>query len=313
MSPKTCLSVPVLLATLFGAACIDPAMQGGTDSTGETTDTSSSSSGSTTDPPGPTNTSVMTSDPPTSTTEPDLGCDDGVKNGSETDIDCGGGDCDPCVQGACISPSDCASNMCEADVCVKLQPSCLQLHEAQGELPSGDYPLDPNGDGAADGTFYCDMDPASPGWTRVFGPDSAGTWDPLKEGECGDLGELYGPYGMGDELTLDAAAEGVPHTELRVSAELVAMDSWDAFDNEQFLVKLGGADIFTLVCDYQSSFTCNQEMQHCGMDFGDGVLAFTTDPATHDGDDIALSFTSNLNEGVDNESWGIRAVAVFIK
>lgn len=43
-----------------------------------------------------------------------MGCANGVKDGSETDIDCGGGSCNACVLSkACTLDSDCASNDCE--------------------------------------------------------------------------------------------------------------------------------------------------------------------------------------------------------
>jgi len=52
-------------------------------------------------------------------------CFDGVKNGAETDADCGGGACAGCTEGkSCILGSDCASRGCNyASVCVGA-PSC---------------------------------------------------------------------------------------------------------------------------------------------------------------------------------------------
>ena len=45
-------------------------------------------------------------------------CDDGLRNGSETDIDCGGSDCPKCVIGmACRQDSDCAYGTCTARLC----------------------------------------------------------------------------------------------------------------------------------------------------------------------------------------------------
>ncbi len=41
-----------------------------------------------------------------------------VKNGNETDVDCGGGTCPGCGPGRdCLVASDCASNMCVAQRC----------------------------------------------------------------------------------------------------------------------------------------------------------------------------------------------------
>lgn len=45
-------------------------------------------------------------------------CTDGVKNGTETDIDCGGGTCPPCgTDKACQAARDCASGVCTNQVC----------------------------------------------------------------------------------------------------------------------------------------------------------------------------------------------------
>lgn len=45
-------------------------------------------------------------------------CNDQVKNGNETDVDCGGGTCPPCASGQmCIQNTDCQSNSCVSGVC----------------------------------------------------------------------------------------------------------------------------------------------------------------------------------------------------
>jgi len=65
----------------------------------------------------------------TSTTSTTLGapsCTDAVKNGTETDVDCGGGACPPCAQGKmCLAGSDCTTNLCMAGVCQG--PTCTDL------------------------------------------------------------------------------------------------------------------------------------------------------------------------------------------
>jgi len=46
-------------------------------------------------------------------------CDDGVQNGDETDVDCGGPACAPCENRArCERASDCASETCAGGICV---------------------------------------------------------------------------------------------------------------------------------------------------------------------------------------------------
>jgi hypothetical protein len=52
-----------------------------------------------------------------------VSCNDGVKNGSETDVDCGG-NCQPCGDGRkCVGNSDCVSVICLSGVC-KSAPNC---------------------------------------------------------------------------------------------------------------------------------------------------------------------------------------------
>ena len=45
-------------------------------------------------------------------------CADSVKNGVETDVDCGGGTCPPCTSGKlCRNNSDCATLNCANGIC----------------------------------------------------------------------------------------------------------------------------------------------------------------------------------------------------
>ncbi len=47
-------------------------------------------------------------------------CTDSIKNGFETDVDCGGKDCSSCIVGkSCTANSDCSSNSCQFGSCVK--------------------------------------------------------------------------------------------------------------------------------------------------------------------------------------------------
>lgn len=48
---------------------------------------------------------------------PEPACDDGLLNGSETDVDCGG-DCGPCaVEQSCLDDDDCSDSVCAYQVC----------------------------------------------------------------------------------------------------------------------------------------------------------------------------------------------------
>ena len=45
-------------------------------------------------------------------------CDDGRANGDETDVDCGGLNCDPCTSGSgCLQPRDCTTSICTDGIC----------------------------------------------------------------------------------------------------------------------------------------------------------------------------------------------------
>lgn len=56
-------------------------------------------------------------------TMPTPTCTDSIRNGAETDVDCGGGTCGKCVdKKACVAASDCGSGTCTNKVCTT--PSC---------------------------------------------------------------------------------------------------------------------------------------------------------------------------------------------
>jgi hypothetical protein len=43
---------------------------------------------------------------------------DGMQDGNETDVDCGGNVCVPCQAGKkCLVPTDCASMSCVGNIC----------------------------------------------------------------------------------------------------------------------------------------------------------------------------------------------------
>jgi hypothetical protein len=47
-------------------------------------------------------------------------CENGVRDGGEVDVDCGGRDCTPCVPGhSCISNGDCLSGICDCGLCLE--------------------------------------------------------------------------------------------------------------------------------------------------------------------------------------------------
>jgi hypothetical protein len=65
-------------------------------------------------------------------------CSDGVKDGAETDVDCGGGGCAPCaVAKGCGGDSDCISQTCRSNICVAAATPAVCLVPDAGELTDG--------------------------------------------------------------------------------------------------------------------------------------------------------------------------------
>ena len=76
-------------------------------------------------------------------------CDDGIFNGAETDLDCGG-DCDRCRDGRqCEGAVDCISNSCVAGICTA--PSCAdgQINGVETDVDCGGATCAPCGDDAS--------------------------------------------------------------------------------------------------------------------------------------------------------------------
>jgi len=99
----------------------------------------------------------------------DAGCSDGVKNGSETDIDCGGS-CAACAFGKiCGSNIDCVSQLCKAMTCAE---SCFD-----GVQNNGESDVDCGGANCA---------PCAAGKTCVTGTDCATSTCAAGTCSCGD-------------------------------------------------------------------------------------------------------------------------------
>src|SRR5512136_2098329 len=64
-------------------------------------------------------------------------CTDGMKNGKETDIDCGGSICSACADGkVCIENTDCSSHVCSNGICQvsSKQPVTTQVGSESNNL-----------------------------------------------------------------------------------------------------------------------------------------------------------------------------------
>ncbi len=91
-------------------------------------------------------------------------CGDGVQNGDETDVDCGGS-CPACGVGdRCLSAGDCAESYCRSRVC-RQYASCNDMLQAGVVTRSGIYRIHPTATTSL--LVYCDMTTDGGGWTRV--------------------------------------------------------------------------------------------------------------------------------------------------
>ena len=98
----------------------------------------------------------------------DDNCANGVKDGTETDVDCGGvcGKCAPAK--VCSLASDCASGSCTASLCQPHEANCYDILAKNPAATSGDYVIDIDGVAGTTPPFpvYCDMTTDGGGWTR---------------------------------------------------------------------------------------------------------------------------------------------------
>ncbi len=98
----------------------------------------------------------------------DDGCADGLRDGIETDVDCGG-TCAGCGPGQdCSGSGDCASGMCDNGECAAPARSCSAILTADPLASSGRYLIDVDGPGPTDAfSVYCDMVTDGGGWQLV--------------------------------------------------------------------------------------------------------------------------------------------------
>lgn len=120
-------------------------------------------------------------------------CTDELRNGRETDVDCGGADCPKCAATkACSAASDCVTGVCATSLCVYPR-TCGEIKTLTPASADGLYMIDPDGAAGANAAFsaYCDMTSASGGWTRV-GYEPAGAGGAQINGALNRLGVSVG-------------------------------------------------------------------------------------------------------------------------
>lgn len=95
-------------------------------------------------------------------------CGPARSSGGETDVDCGGGTCEPCDEGqACNADADCSTGACVAGKCGVPQ-TCKQIKDSLPLSKDGVYEIDPDKDGPGQPfQVYCDMTVDGGGWISM--------------------------------------------------------------------------------------------------------------------------------------------------
>jgi hypothetical protein len=122
-------------------------------------------------------------------------CKDGMRDGKETDVDCGGGACPACANGkGCIAGSDCMSKVCTGGACIA--PSC------------GDHVKNGNETDVDCGGGQCP--PCDPGLGCAVASDCSS--DICSSMKCGDTldwqhsyGAAYARSSIGNAIGADAS------------------------------------------------------------------------------------------------------------
>jgi len=287
---------------------------GGATTTGADTDGAPTTTGvSTTSDTSLTSDTSDTSDASTDPiTAPSTSTDPGStgSTGSDTTTGelCGNGDVDvgeQCDDANAVEGDDCTS------ACVRAQ-SCLELFMLDAALPDGVYTIDPEGDGTAL-MVGCDM--VNGGWTLVVDEDldEPAGWSGGAPSQCGGIGSLLGgagQFGAGATLSKSFILLGVPHTELRASATVAIIDSWDS---EVISLEADSQVIASKTCLNMDPGTCNQTIQQCGgANFPDGEIVLTGMLA-HADDDALIDLNTSLDEAANNEAWGLNGLQVYVR
>jgi hypothetical protein len=138
------------------------------------------------------------------------------------------------------------------------------------------------------------------GWTSSVGAALATT-------SCGVIGEMLGGYGiLGQSDWVEKAYVGLPaHVSASVELVFVKIDSWDG---ENGVVLVDGTEVWS------RAFTLGEGSQTCGAQYGWHERDVLVGPIalSHTASTLTLRVTSTLDQGADDESFGISDVLIEV-
>jgi hypothetical protein len=168
--------------------------------------------------------------------------------------------------------------------------------------------------GAAPFTVTCDMTTAGGGWTVISFEDfaiGASGWSDSRRDTTSSCftvqGAMLGGYnvfGVGVNSTKTFSLLGVAHTQTRVSLDYFVIDTWDL--GELARVSIDGTYIFN------NPFTFGGP-NVCGGGAGDRWLQAVVGTQAHTANLVSVSVSSTLDQGANDESFGVDNVLVMIR
>ena len=148
------------------------------------------------------------------------------------------------------------------------------------------------------------------GWTVLENEDfsnGADGWSGATN-SCGSFGTFlggYGAFGAGSSTSKNFEIL-FPHTEYSLTFDFIRIDSWD---NESAYAYIDGAQIWSKVGHGPNgSQQCGQG--HSGWHEEKWSIVAA---GSHTDNSLTISFSTDINEGATNESWGIDNVVLKVK